>query len=277
MPHTGELPLPTNGPWDWLTPRRSLVSVFIDSGAFLAVPAAGVLALFERVVSFTVQTFVSVKNAIWSLRPRTLLGWVTAWHGEHVPPNKCRCGSVPFQRPWRTAKVRPAPLFSRSPLQRRLLQLRLILPRCSTGAEPGRSSAALPRMDTILCGCLCPGGGCGGYCLPWGIRGGNFVALWAVCGQIVALPNRGVAKSWRCQIVVLPNAGITALRMVGFAAVGRMQVGKCEDLSRAAAPDKKASPGAARLAGVPKARVFAGPRSPLRVPGLGQGSDPIRW
>ena len=74
-----------------------------------------VLALVERVVFFTEQTFISVKNAIWSLRPRTLLGWATIWQGERVLPHKCRCSSFPFQRLWTTPKVRPAPLSSRTP------------------------------------------------------------------------------------------------------------------------------------------------------------------
>lgn len=89
---------------------------------FLSIPAHSrpylcqeVLALFERFVFFTEQTFISVKNAIWSLRPRTLLGWVTTWQGEHIPPHKCRCSSFPFQTPWTTPKVCPTPLSSLAP------------------------------------------------------------------------------------------------------------------------------------------------------------------
>lgn len=41
MPRIGELPFPTSGLWDSLTPRRSLVSVFIDSSTFSALPVSG--------------------------------------------------------------------------------------------------------------------------------------------------------------------------------------------------------------------------------------------
>lgn len=161
------------------------------------------------------------------------------------------------------------PRSSSSPLPRRLLQLASILLRRCARAEPGRCSPPLLGMDRVLYGCLCLGG-CRGF------------------GQFVAWPNCSITKSWCCQIVGLPNAGTEALWMVAFAAVARTRVGKGEDLTGAAAPEEKASLGATspspgQAVGAPKAGVFAGPLSPsyrgsrLRVSGLGQGSDPIRW
>lgn len=41
MPCIGELLSPTRGLWDLLTPHRSLIGVFMDSGMFSALPVTG--------------------------------------------------------------------------------------------------------------------------------------------------------------------------------------------------------------------------------------------
>lgn len=161
------------------------------SSAFLWIQARSqpylwreVLALAERVVSFTEQTFVSVKNAIWSPWPRTLLGWVTTWQGERVPPDKCRCGSFPFQRPWTTPKVRPAPLSSRAPAAPLFHVAFSSSPQFCRDAVPGLSLGAAPHHYSGW-----TGSSTGASAWEAAEASGS---LWR--GQIVALPNRGVAK-----------------------------------------------------------------------------------
>lgn len=160
-----------------------------------------VLALVEKVVFFTEETFISAKNAIWSLRPCTLLGWATTWQGERIPPHKCRRGSFPFQRPWTTPKVRPAPLSSRTP-GAPLSDIAFSSPaQFCRDALPGLSLGTAhehrPGWIRSLYRCLCLGG-CGGCCVPW--EQGGLVGLWAVCDQIVTLPNRGVTESPHYQL-----------------------------------------------------------------------------
>lgn len=178
-----------------------------------------------------------MKNAIWSLRPCTLLVSASPWQGERVPPHKRRCSSFPSQRTRTTPKVRPAPL------QRRLLQLGFVLLRPSAGAEPERS----PRVSS--------GSSVGASAREAAASPGSREDSWGF-GQFLARPNRGVSQPPRYRREGLWRGGWI------YCCPGR--TGGPRD------------PSSAQVSGVLKAGVLAGPLCPPYLgSGLGQGSGPI--